>query len=62
MIEDPALREVELGGPDTTTRKRICCGVSLFEVETDAHCLSPLPLWQAHIDAVDGLSVDHHPK
>ena len=62
MIEDPALREVELGGPDTTTPKRICCGVSLFEVETDAHCLSPLPLWQAHIDAVDGLSVDHHPK
>jgi hypothetical protein len=54
MIEDPALREVELGGPDTTTRERVCCGVRLFEVETDAHCLSPLPLWQAHIDAGDG--------
>lgn len=53
-IEDPDLREVALGGPDTTTRKRVCCGVRLFEVDAGTHCLSPLPLWQAQIAAGGG--------
>ena len=45
-IEDPDIREVALGGPDTTTRKKTICQVKLVQVDDDAHCLSPLPQWE----------------
>ena len=48
-IEDPEIREVALGGPDTTTRTRTVCGVRLFQVPRDAHCLSALPEWEQAI-------------
>jgi hypothetical protein len=48
-IEDPDIREVALGGPDTTTRTRTVCGVRLFQVPRDAHCLSTLPEWEQAI-------------
>ena len=53
-IEDPDIREVALGGPDTTTRTRTVCGVRLFEVPRDAHCLSSLPEWEQAIAPGDG--------
>jgi predicted flap endonuclease-1-like 5' DNA nuclease len=53
-IEDPDIREVALGGPDTTTRKRTVCGVRLFEVADDAHCLSAFPEWEQAVAPGDG--------
>ena len=53
-LEDPDIREVALGGPDTTTRRRTVCGVRLFEVPEDAHCLSALPEWDEAIAPGDG--------
>lgn len=53
-IEDPEIREVALGGTDTTTRVQTVCGVRLFEVDGDAHCLSPLPDWEQAIAPGDG--------
>jgi hypothetical protein len=53
-IEDPDIREVALGGPDTTTRTRTVCGVRLFEVAEDAHCLSSFQEWEQAVAPGDG--------
>ncbi len=53
-IEDPHIREVALGGPDTTTRLQTVWQVRLIEVDADAHCLSPLPQWEEVIAPPDG--------
>jgi Family of unknown function (DUF6519)/Carboxypeptidase regulatory-like domain len=53
-IEDPHIREVALGGPDTTTRLQTLWQVRLIEVDADAHCLSPLPQWEEVIAPPDG--------
>ena len=53
-IEDPDLREVALGGPDTTTRSQTIWQVRLVEVDADANCLSHLPQWEEAIAAPDG--------
>jgi len=53
-IEDPAIREVALGGPDTTTRKQTVWQVKLFPVPADTHCLSPLQAWEQAVAPGDG--------
>ncbi len=47
-LEDAALREVALGGPDTTTRMQTVRQVKLLRVDdvgADVHCLSDLDAW-----------------
>jgi len=46
-LEDPDIREVALGGPDTATRTRTICQVKLLEVDTvdSINCLSDLNEW-----------------
>ena len=48
-LEDPAIREVALGGPDTATRTKTVWQVRLLELELDPEqeisCLSNLPEW-----------------
>ncbi|WP_457651805.1 DUF6519 domain-containing protein [Rhodocaloribacter sp.] len=47
-LEDAALREVALGGPDTTTRMQTVRQVKLLRVAdlgADVHCLSDLDAW-----------------
>ena len=51
-LEDPAIRETALGGPDTATRTRTVCQVRLLRVagadQTErVHCLSETRPWQA---------------
>ena len=53
-IEDPDIREVALGGPDTTTRSQTIWQVRLIEVDADANCLSRLPQWEEAIASPDG--------
>ena len=55
-LEDPAIREVALGGPDTATRTQVIWQVKLVpaesEDEAEVNCASDLALW----DAVTGPS------
>jgi len=55
-LEDPAIREVALGGPDTATRTQVVWQVKLMpaesEDEAEVNCASDLALW----DAVTGPS------
>jgi hypothetical protein len=34
-VEDPRIREIALGGPDTTTRSRVVCQVKVLPIEDD---------------------------
>jgi hypothetical protein len=51
VIEDPALREVALGGPDTTTRVQTVWQVKVREGVEDAPCGDGLPGLGAESDA-----------
>lgn len=42
-LEDPALREVALGGPDTATRSKTVWQVKLVGVDSDATCSTAFP-------------------
>jgi hypothetical protein len=53
-LKDPGIREVALGGPDTTTRTQTVCQVKLFRLQEQAHCLSALPDWEQFIAPSDG--------
>lgn len=57
-LEDPAIREVALGGPDTATRTQVAWQVKLMpaesEDEAELNCASDLPLWQAVTGASTG--------
>ena len=44
-LDDPELREVALGGPDTATRARVVWQVGSLPVAAGDHCLSALPAW-----------------
>lgn len=47
-LEDPAIRELALGGPDTATRERTVAQVRWLEagdLEDDVHCLSEPQAW-----------------
>lgn len=49
-LEDPALREVALGGPDTTTRLRVMAQVKLLrlgDLGASLSCASTTPAWDA---------------
>lgn len=52
-LEDESIREVALGGPDTTTRTKTVWQVRLHRLEPDeaavADCLSAIPSWEAAI-------------
>ncbi|MHC4438870.1 MAG: DUF6519 domain-containing protein [Planctomycetota bacterium] len=48
-IEDPDLREVALGGPDTTTRIQTISQVKLFRVQRDVECGDEIPAWKEEI-------------
>ncbi len=63
-LEDPAIREVALGGPDTATRTRVVWQVKLMaaapqgdaeeDVETPLNCASELAGWEAATGASTG--------
>ncbi len=44
-LEDPDIREVALGGPDTTTRTRLLAQVKLIAVDGQAECADFGPDW-----------------
>ena len=49
-LEDPRIREVALGGPDTATRSRVVAQVKLLragDTGEDVTCLTPLEAWDA---------------
>lgn len=43
VLEDPAIREVALGGPDTTTRVKTVWQVKSVETKVPVNCLTNLP-------------------
>jgi len=43
VLEDPAIREVALGGPDTTTRAKTIWQVKFVEPNVPVNCLTNLP-------------------
>ena len=45
VLEDRAIRETALGGPDTATRTQTCWQVKLFPVDAGSHCLSAPQDW-----------------
>ncbi len=56
-LEDPAIREVALGGPDTATRTKVVWQVKLMaagEDEAEIDCASDLALWQTVTAASTG--------
>src|SRR6185295_7819366 len=44
-LEDPAIRETALGGPDTATRTQTFWQVKLLAVDAASHCLSAPQAW-----------------
>jgi Family of unknown function (DUF6519) len=44
-LEDPAIREVALGGPDTATRAKTVWQVRLFQAAAGVGCLTDVPAW-----------------
>lgn len=46
-LDDPSLREVALGGPDTATRARVVWQVGSLPLAADEHCLSEVEAWNA---------------
>jgi hypothetical protein len=54
-LEDPDIREVALGGPDTATRTRLVCQVKLMAIKDQtATCGSPVPELTAATSAPSG--------
>ena len=56
-LEDPQIREVALGGPDTATRTKTIWQVKLHwvgDVGMDANCLSAFGSWKDEIEPGDG--------
>lgn len=58
-LEDPSIREVALGGPDTATREQVLCQVRLLEwegadVDEPPHCLDHPQTWRDTIAASTG--------
>ncbi|TFH40891.1 MAG: hypothetical protein E4G94_08810, partial [ANME-2 cluster archaeon] len=55
-FEDPYIREVALGGPDTATRTRTICQVKLLKLNVDGsiNCLSDLDEWAKKISHSSG--------
>lgn len=56
-LEAPQIREVALGGPDSTTREQTLWQVKLIEAgppEASLNCLSSIPAWDALVAAPDG--------
>lgn len=45
VIEDPGIREIALGGPDTTTRVQTAWQVKAIPDVSDAACPDPIPRW-----------------
>ena len=57
-LEDPLIREVALGGPDSTTREQTLWQVKLLragELGASLSCLSAVAAWDALVAAPDGL-------
>jgi hypothetical protein len=46
-LDDPNLREVALGGPDTATRMKLVWQVKLLKVPDDTQPGAPIPKWEA---------------
>ena len=56
-LEDPDIREIALGGPDTTTRSRTISQVKLFPISPDNEvpsCSDATPDWKTHVAAGTG--------
>src|SRR5262245_46753896 len=53
-LEDPAIREVALGGPDTATRSKTVWQVKLFQIPDGSTCATALPTWTDEIAAGTG--------
>ncbi|HWB75183.1 MAG TPA: DUF6519 domain-containing protein [Nannocystaceae bacterium] len=56
-IQDPAIREVALGGADTTTRTQVIWQVKLLPIATPGaspSCASPFDEWSALLAGTDG--------
>ncbi|WCM54388.1 DUF6519 domain-containing protein [Pseudomonas sp. WJP1] len=56
-LEDPLIREVALGGPDSATRDQLVWQVKLLraaDLGADFNCQSVLPAWTALIAETDG--------
>ena len=58
-LEEPSIREVALGGPDTATREQVLCQVRLLlwegdDVDEPPHCLDRPQLWRDTIAASTG--------
>jgi predicted flap endonuclease-1-like 5' DNA nuclease len=58
-LEDPGIREVALGGPDTATRTQTVCQVKLFEVTgatraSSSFCILDPEGWTSHIAPSSG--------
>jgi hypothetical protein len=54
-LEDPAIRETALGGPDTATRTQTFWQVKLLPVAAGSHCLSSPRAWQGATAAPTGM-------
>ncbi|MBO9205507.1 hypothetical protein J7I42_34775 [Niastella sp. MAH-29] len=56
-LEDPQIREVALGGPDTTTRKKTIWQVKLLRLGNNTlvtNCMQDLPVWNTAIASGTG--------
>ncbi|MBK8096625.1 MAG: hypothetical protein IPK26_05925 [Planctomycetes bacterium] len=56
-LEDPGMRELALGGPDTAVRLKTSWQVRLLrtgDVGSGSTCLSPSPAWEALVAGPDG--------
>ncbi|HVH98167.1 MAG TPA: DUF6519 domain-containing protein, partial [Enhygromyxa sp.] len=56
-VQDPDIREVALGGPDTSVRTQVVWRVRLLPVTTNdvtPDCLTPFPEWQRLVDGPQG--------
>jgi hypothetical protein len=56
-VEDPTIREVALGGPDTSTRTRVTWRVRLLKVAEPGpapNCTSPFPEWERLVEGSTG--------
>jgi hypothetical protein len=54
-LEDTAVREVALGGPDSTTRVKTVWQVKLLAVDGDADCTTEPPRWTELVTGPTGL-------
>ena len=53
-IEDPELREVALGGPDTDTRSRVIAQVKVLKDIGDVACIDEIEAWNYLLKVPDG--------